>query len=77
MATTEYNASEYASESHVGDYVEKKIKEAYITGAEWMLERVIAWLKVYSFDYIWYNEVEGDCGLVEEFEDALRNEMKG
>ncbi len=70
MTTIEYNASKYTSEGYIGDYVEKKTKEAYIDGAEWMLERVIAWLKVYSSKYTCSD------GLMEEIWDDLRNEMK-
>lgn len=48
-------------------------EESFIAGAEWMLERAIEQMKVLGFDYSWYDEVKGDCDLIKEFEDSLRN----
>lgn len=62
MTKIEKQASDYSYENYI-DYVDSwgeecdtfhDTKEAFIDGAEWMLERVITWLKFNTdWDYEW------------------------
>ena len=65
-STIEERAKEYESNIGSQDYVPTEIEEAFKTGANWMLENVVRWLKDNAKDFS-----ENTDELIKQFEDAM------
>lgn len=47
------------------------------TRTDIFLEKAAEWLKKNADDYTWYDETEGESGLMDGFVDDFKNYMKG
>jgi hypothetical protein len=47
------------------------------TRTDTFLEKATEWLKKNADNYTWYDETEGESGMIDEFIDVFRNYMKG
>jgi len=52
------------------------INEALAFGKKEMLEKAIKWLSENAGYYTWYNEFEGESGMMEEFIPEFRKAME-
>lgn len=47
------------------------------TRTDAFIEKAAEWLKKNADDYTWYDETEGESGMVDGFIDVFKNYMKG
>ena len=47
------------------------------TRTDAFIEKATEWLKKNADDYTWYDETEGESGMIDEFVDIFKNYMKG
>ncbi len=47
------------------------------TRTDAFIEKATEWLRKNADNYTWYNEFEGESGMVDEFIEVFRNYMKG
>ena len=47
------------------------------TRTDAFIEKATEWLKKNADSYTWYNEMEGESGMIDEFIDDFKNYMKG
>jgi len=47
------------------------------TRTDAFIEKAIEWLKKNADNYTWYDEFEGESGMIDEFIDDFKNYMKG
>lgn len=47
------------------------------TRTDAFIEKACEWLKKNADDYTWYDETEGESGMIDEFVDVFKNYMKG
>ena len=75
--TIEEKAKEYASNIGSQDYVPIEIEEAFETGAKWMLEKAVKWLKENAQNYYedaamhdncWYDDEQ----MIEDFQKTMK-----
>lgn len=47
------------------------------TRTDAFIEKASEWLKKNADNYTWYDETEGESGMIDEFIDVFKNYMKG
>ena len=59
--------------------VEQRLDETDVeyTRTDAFIEKACEWLKKNADYYTWYNEFEGESGMIDEFIDDFKNYMKG
>lgn len=72
----EAKAKEYESNIGSQDYVPTEIEEAFVNGAEWMLEKAVNWLDLHGYESQYCSSSDGDEYieldlLIEDFKKAM------
>ena len=65
---------EWHSES---DWEHQGSNDIEYTRTDAFIEKATEWLKKNADNYTWYDETEGESGMVDEFIDVFKNYMKG
>lgn len=72
------NLSEVERWEFLGEQADRRdgFRLGYKTGEKETIERVIEWLKKNADSFTWYNEMEGESGMTDDFYDEIRKAME-
>lgn len=70
--------SEDEKTEFIGEQIDRRdgFKKGYLTAEKETIERVIEWLKNNADSFTWYNEMEGESGMTDDFYDEIRKAME-
>ena len=72
------NLSEVERWEFLGEQADRRdaFRLGYKTGEKETIERVIEWLKNNADYFTWYNEMEGESGMTDDFYNEIRKAME-